>query len=293
MRRIIAVALLVAVPCVVARGEPRVVAAYAASGGAAGEVYHVDVRGLDDVVEGSVLIAYRRVPARRGDAEFRSHPVWMESGRLRVVGLSDGWATASQLTGPPTTLPAVDRDGLPRDRVCIGDRVVETGENALSEQRIVGEFDLRVLFGDAGDAVTVEGERMLRLWLGRFAVRGPIRVNMTVAGQRSGPVDERTVHESIAVADGADTGTWADLERREMEVARARRCAGALARCIEGIVGLPAGDVLATVSFAERELQRSGQAVIVLLDAHVRPQMRPDEMPGETVEPSRDGLVSR
>lgn len=263
-----------------AAAEPRVVGSYDANeadeGDATTRHYHLDIGGLEAVEPGTILVAYRRVPAKRGDAEFRGHPVWMESGRLQVVGLGTEWATARLVTGPPTPLPTLDNDGLPLDLVCIGDRLVESGEEGLRTETITGQFESNLLFHEGGSRLTADGQQILALWLTRFDVRGPIRISVVVAGEALPEGTSTFINEHLhPTAEGV--GVMADVERIENAEASARRQAAAVAETVEALLGRESGTVLATVSWPGPEQREPGTVSVRLMDASARLELRPEQ----------------
>jgi len=274
MRLLAALLLLVAaLPCA---AQPEVIAVALDEDGEM-SLYHVRTEGLDGVREGSILAAYRRLPAARGDAAFRAQSVWLESGRLQVVAAGPLWVTAHQIAGPPhAPLPSLDDDGLPLDRVCIGDRVLETGEVAFDDQTVVGRFQLSLLFPGADDRIGDAGRQTLELWLSRFADIGPVRVDVSVPGPLP-PVTghEPEIHERLtAVPLKGDEG-YAVLQRFEDERAVALRRATALAEAVESALGLAEGRVFASVSWADDHVSEPQTATIRLLQVDVVPSMRP------------------
>ncbi len=250
--------------------------------------YHLDIGGLEAVEPGTILVAYRRVPARRGDAEFRSHPVWMESGRLQVVGLGTQWATARLVSGPPTPLPALDDDGLPQDLVCIGDRLVETGEEGLRTETITGQFESILLFHEGGSRLSDDGRQLLALWISRFDIRGPVRISVVVDGEALSEAVSTTINEHLhPMADGI--GVMANVERIENAEAAARRRAAAVAEAVEQMLGRDPGTVLATVSWPGSEQREPGMISLMLMDASARLELRPEENPADGPIAERTG----
>lgn len=285
MRHLLILALLLwSLP---ALAQPEVVAVYGAAKGpawSAGEralEYQVRTAGLDGVREGSILIAYRRVPAERGDAPFRYEPVWLESGRLQVTAIGPRWVTARQiLDSPHIPLPVLDDDGLPLDRICIGDRVVESGQVGLADSQVVGRFDLELLFPGGGDDLEAEGQETLRLWLSRFGVLGGVQVDVSVPGaQPLGTGEPPTTDERIAPLPLRGDRGWAEVHRGEEARTLAQRRARRLADAVEAVLGLEDGRVLATVSWVGEGVSEAETATIRLGHAGVLPAMRPGQGP--------------
>jgi len=280
-----------------ASAQPEVVAVYAATtdqtqaSGAGGELhYQVRTAGLDGVREGSILIAYRRVPAARGDAPFRYEPVWLESGRLQVLGVGPRWMTARQVyssSSPP--LPALDADGLPLDRVCIGDRVLESGQIGLSDAQVVGRFDLDLLFQGGGDELGTGGRESLMVWLSRFGVLGEVQVDVSIPGPQSIGTGEPPVTEEWLrpVPLQGDRG-WTEVRRVEESLALAQRRTRRLGDVVESVLGMDTGQVLATVSWVGEGISEPGTATIRLGRATVVPNLRPGEW--EESNARQDGL---
>jgi len=266
-----------------AAAEPRVVGVYNSGypSGApdAGEdpVYHLDVRGLDAVELGSILIAYRRVPAVRGDAAFRDDPVWMESGRVKVVGFGEnGWAVGHMVTGPPFELPALDDDGLPRDRICIGDRVVDSGSVGPAAESVVGHFDHDLLFHEGSHELRDDGLEVLRLWLSRFAVGGSVRVDVGIAGMRRGSAGASpATRERLARTEGPDGIGRAEVHGSAEEASLAQRRAARLRRLVAQIVGVDPSLVLATTSWPDESVTDTDSVTIRMLDAVPLPELSP------------------
>jgi hypothetical protein len=241
--------------------------------------YHVRIDGLSGVRDGSVLVAFRRVPSARGAAPFREDPVWLESGRLQVLAVGNGWATARQILGTPhPLLPSLDADGLPLERICIGDRVVDAGQVGLSDHRVIGRFDLELLFGPGGDALVDGGREALAMWLSRFAVDGAIQVDVSLpGGQQPSTGTPPTTDEAVSgVALRAGSG-WSDIRRTEEELAIAQRRARSLAAAVEAALGREQGHVLATVSWTGQGVSEAQTATIRLGRATVLPHMRPHD----------------
>jgi len=267
--------------------QPEVVAVYTAPLGFApdGEVtsmeYQVRTAGLEGVREGSILIAYRRVPAARGDAPFRFEPVWLEAGRLQVTAVGPRWVTARQVAeSPHLPLPSLDHDGLPLDRICIGDRVVESGQVGLTDSQVVGRFDLDLLFPGGGHEMEIEGQEAVRLWLSRFGVLGAVQVDVSVPGpQPHGTGAPPTTDERITAVPLRGDHGWAEVQRVEEHVTLAQRRARRLADAVEAALGMEDGRVLATVSWAGEGVSEPGTATIRLGHAGVLPAMRPGESP--------------
>jgi len=267
------IALSAALPCA---AQPEVIAVAPGDGGEM-SLYQVRIDGLDHVQEGSVLAAYRRLPAERGDALFRGQPVWLESGRLRIVALGPNWATAQPIAGPPRSpLPSFDDDGLPLDRVCIGDRVLETGEIAFGDQAVVGRFDLSLLFGVHGDQLSEGGAETLALWLSRFEDLGPVRIDVSVPGPHRPVTGHRPeIQERLHPVPLKGDEGYAVLQRFEDERAVALRRAAAIARAVEAALGWAEGRVFASVSWTDDHVSEEHTATIRLLSADVVPSMRP------------------
>ncbi|MDP7110323.1 MAG: hypothetical protein QGH45_00095 [Myxococcota bacterium] len=271
-------------PLQLAHAEPHVVGVYTnghAPGWAfletEGWVYHVDARGLDAIDMGSVMVAYRRVPAERGDAAFRDDPVWMESGRLQVVGLGEGgWVVARMVAGPPFPLPAMDDDGLPRDKVCIGDRVVESGSVGPGAESVIGHFEHELLFGAGTHDLREGGSEVLRVWLSRFAVGGSVRIDVGVQGSTGGlaaPLAE--THERLARTGGPDGTQRAEVRGDGDEAALAQRRAARLGRLVTEVLDLDPEVVLTTTSWPDEAVSDPNTVTIRLLDAVPRAEMAP------------------
>lgn len=270
-----------------ALAQPEVVAVYTtaqsslADGGISPAEYQVRTAGLDGVREGSILIAYRRVPAARGDAPFRFEPVWLESGRLQVTAVGPRWVTARQvMESPRLPLPALDDDGLPLDRICIGDRVVESGQVGLTDSQVVGRFDLELIFPGGGHEMELEGQEVVRLWLSRFGVLGTVQVDVSVPGpQPHGTGEPPTTDERITAMPLRGDHGWADIHRVEEQMTLAQRRARRLADAVEAALGMEDGRVLATVSWAGEGVSEPDTATIRLGQAGVLPALRPGESP--------------
>ena len=263
----------VALPCV---AQPEVIAV-TSDGEGETTLYQVRVDGLDFVQEGSVLAAYRRLPALRGDASFREQAVWLESGRLRIVAMGSRWATAQQIAGPPRSpLPSLDVDGLPLDRVCIGDRVMETGEVVFDDQTVIGRFELALLFLGPDERISDAGRETLTLWLSRFEDAGPVRVDVSVPGPRPPVTGHRPeVQEQLTAMPLKGDEGYAVLQRFEDDRAIALRRSAALAGVVEAALGLTQGRVFASVSWADDHVSEEQTATIRLMRADVVPYMRP------------------
>jgi len=279
------VILSTCVTCLGVHAQPGVTAVYAVPGETSIEGgtpapelhYRVRIEGLADVRDGSVLVAYRRVPAARGTAAFRLDPVWLEAGRMQVLAVGNGWATARQISGTPhLLLPSLDADGLPLERICIGDRVVDTGQVGLVDQRVIGRFDLDLLFGASGDCVVEGGREALTLWLGRFAVSGAIQVDVSLPGEHP-PSTGRppTVDEAVSEVALQEGSGWSRVQRTEEELALAQRRARSLANAIETVLGREPGQVLATVSWTGAGASEARTATIRLGQASILPNLRP------------------
>jgi hypothetical protein len=270
-----------------AQAQPEIVAVYGAARTPADGVpasnleYQVRTAGLDGVREGSILIAYRRVPAARGDAPFRYEPVWLESGRLQVTAIGPRWVTARQVTNAPRPpLPALDDDGLPLDQICIGDRVLESGQVGLTESQVVGRFDLELLFPGGGDDLETEAQETLRLWLSRFGVLGAVQVDVSVPGaQTLGTGEPPTTDERITPLPLRGDHGWAEVHRGEEDRTLAQRRARRLSDAVEAVLGMEDGRVLATVSWVGEGVSEPGTATIRLGHAGVLPAMRPGQGP--------------
>jgi hypothetical protein len=270
-----------------AQAQPEIVAVYGAThdpatvDGELGLEYQVRTAGLDGVREGSILIAYRRIPSARGDAPFRYEPVWLESGRLQVTTIGPRWVTARPvMDSPHIPLPALDDDGLPLDRICIGDRVVESGQVGLTDTQVVGRFDLELLFAGGGDEMEREGQEALRLWLSRFGVLGFVQVDVSVPGaQPLGTGEPPTTDERIVPLPLRGDRGWAEVHRAEEGRTLAQRRARHLAAAVEAVLGMEGGRVLATVSWVGEGVSEAGTATIRLDHAGVLPAMRPGEGP--------------
>lgn len=280
-----------------AQADPHVVGVYTGgdpSGqptGADDPVYHVDVRGLDAVEMGSVLIAYRRVPAARGDATFREDPVWMESGRLKVIGLGEqGWAVGRMVAGPPFALPALDDDGVPRDRICIGDRLVDTGTVGAAAESVVGHFEHELLFLPGSHELRDEGFEVLRLWLSRFAVGGGIRVDVGIGGPRAVAAGRvPATHERLARTEGPDGIGRAEVRGSAEEASLAQRRAARLRRLVTEILGVDPSLVLATTSWPDESVTDTDTVTIRMLDAVPLAELSP----GEPVAPGDGPMAGR
>ena len=297
MRCFALTAMLMVVVALPALAQPEVVAVYAAPadlerGGVAGAELHYQVRtaGLDGVREGSILIAYRRVPAARGDAPFRYEPVWLESGRLQVLGVGPRWMTARQISHSPyPPLPSVDADGLPLDRVCIGDRVLESGQIGLTDAQVVGRFDLDLLFSGGGDEIGAGGLDSLMVWLSRFGVLGEVHVDVSIPGpQPNGTGEPPTTEERVRPVPLHGDRGWAEVRRVEESLALAQRRTRRLGDVVETALGLETGLVLATVSWVGEGVTEPGTATIRLRRATVVPNLRPGEW--EKTAARQDGL---
>jgi hypothetical protein len=271
-------------PAPLAHAEPHVVGVYTnghAPGWAfletEGWVYHVDARGLDAVDMGSVLVAYRRVPAARGDAAFRDDPVWMESGRLQVVGLGEGgWVIARLVAGPPFPLPAMDDDGLPRDKVCIGDRVVESGSVGAGAEAVIGHFDHDLLFQSGTHELRDGGDEVVRVWLSRFAVGGSVRIDVGVQGILGGlAAPSAETHERLARTGGPDGTERAEVRGNGDQSALAQRRAARLGRLVIEMLDLDPEVVLTTTSWPGEAVSDANTVTIRLLDAVPRAEMAP------------------
>ena len=253
-------------------------------------LYQVRVDGLAHVVEGSVLAAYRRLPALRGDASFREHPVWLESGRLRILAMGPRWATAQQIAGPlRSPLPSLDDDGLPLDRVCIGDRVMETGEVVFEDQTVTGRFEISLMFSGPDERISDAGREALSLWLSRFEDTGQVRVDVSVPGPRPPVTGHRPeVEEQLAPVPLKGDEAYAVLQRFEDDRAIALRRSAALAGAVEAALGLADGRVFASVSWADDHVSEEQTATIRLMRADVVPYMRP----GGGAEEGRDSAAT-
>lgn len=288
-------AALVVLYALPALAQPEVVAVYSVpalqvpGGSAEGELhYQVRTAGLDGVREGSILVAYRRVPAARGDAPFRYEPVWLESGRLQVLGVGPRWMTARQVSNSSRLpLPSLDADGLPLDRVCIGDRVLESGQIGLTEAQVVGRFDLDFLFQGGGDDIGVGGSESVEVWLSRYGVLGEVQVDVSIPGRQPlGTGEPPTTEEQIEPVPLHGTRGWAEVRRVEESLALAQRRTRKLAVVVERVLGLEPGQVLATVSWVGEGVSEPSTATIRLDQATIVPNLRP----GEWKEPAaRDG----
>ena len=249
-----------------------------------GPYYHVDVRGLDTAGIGSVLVAFRRVPSARGDAEFRDDPVWMEAGRLEVLGQGEGWVTARMVAGPPFPIPALDDDGLPGDRVCIGDRVVETGSAGVSAEAVVGHFEQDLLFPAGSHVLHDDGLEVMRVWLSRFAVGGSVRIDVGIRGERKAVEGRRpATRERLARADGPAGAGRAVVHGTSEQLAVAQRRAARLGRLVAEALEIPGDRVLATTSWADEGVTASRTVTVRLLDAVPLAEMTPG------AEESEDG----
>ena len=280
MRIMVLIGLLVCARSALA--QPSVVAVYPSDAGGQQMQYHVQIDGLDGLTDGSILVAYRRVPAFRGDASFRDRAVWLESGRLQIVAMGPLYATATRIDTPAVPLPALDDDGVPRDRVCIGDRVLETGEVGLTEQTVVGRFELTTLFSGRGDVLSAEARETLRVWTSRFGIVDTVRVDVSVPGPRPPPVGHPpTTHERVSPMPLRGAAGWAEIRRVEEERTLAQRRARKLAEAVEAALGFEAGAVLATVSWADDAVSEPQTATVRLTRAVVVPSMRPGDQMGE------------
>jgi len=267
-----------------AQAEPHVVGVYTSGQApgwaimeAEGWAYHVDARGLNGVEMGSVLVAYRRVPAARGDAAFREDPVWMESGRLQVVGMGEGgWVIARMVAGPPFPLPALDDDGLPRDKVCIGDRVVESGSIGAGAESVVGHFEHDLIFEAGTHELRDSGVEVVHVWLSRFAVGGSVRIDVSIQGTPGGlaaAIPE--THERLARTSGPDGSGRAELRGVGDSSALAQRRAARLGRLVGDALELEPGAVLTTTSWPGEAVSDNETVTIRLLDAVPLAEMAP------------------
>ncbi|MEE2828765.1 MAG: hypothetical protein VX498_06235 [Myxococcota bacterium] len=145
----------------------------------AGQVYTVDL-GDELASRGSILQVYRRLPAKRGTAAYRSSVVWWEVGQLTVQAVGNGLAIASWSAEPSSPVPAeLEESGAPGDLVLVGDRVRATGGIAARPAKIRVTFARSDLFESGGTELGEEGTEFLATWLeGLESMEGPIEVEV-------------------------------------------------------------------------------------------------------------------
>ncbi len=168
-----------------------------------GDAYVVALRGEAGVNVGSVLQAYRRMPAARGTAEYRDHAVWWEVGSLRVRALNDGLAVAVANAGPEHPLPAgLNESGAPPEQIHVGDRVRVTGAIAARPEPVRVAFDRSLIFGEGAIRLKGEGKAFLAEWLrGLRSMEGPIEVQVHAHIDELGGVEPDVRREISAAAD--------------------------------------------------------------------------------------------
>ena len=191
-----------------------------------GDLLILEIGDEPAVGPGTVLQAWRRLPATRGTASYRSAALWFEVAELTVIQLSDGVAIARRTGDPKDPVPAdLDRTGAPPDVVWIGDRVRTTGAVALRPVEVRVTFAREDLFKESDFTLAAEGLSHMNGWLrglkslelpvtvevhGRFAELGPelpdvsrsVSVDQNapfgpVPGEPVVPVD--SLHGSLAV----------------------------------------------------------------------------------------------
>jgi len=166
-----------------AEEEPPVAAATNRAGrvvaAADGGVYTVEL-GDEVVSPGSILQVYRRMPAARGSAEYRSAVVWWEVGQLTVTAVGGRTAVASGQVAPQTPLPPeLDESGAPPGVVLIGDRVRATGGIGPRPATVRVTFSRSDLFEHGQSDFGTEGSAFFKGWLkGLKSMEGPIQVEI-------------------------------------------------------------------------------------------------------------------
>ena len=132
------------------------------------------------VAEGSVLVAWRRLPSLRGGADYRVAGLWWEVAELTVVQVGAGVAVARRTGDPPQPVPAaMDETGAPAAQVHVGDRVRTTGAVGERSLGVRVTFPREELFGDADVEFGEGGEDVMRQWLrGLQSMELPITVEV-------------------------------------------------------------------------------------------------------------------
>ncbi|HCP45201.1 MAG TPA: hypothetical protein DIU15_04125 [Deltaproteobacteria bacterium] len=144
------------------------------------ESYVLDLADEVEVVPGSILQVYRRLPSARGTAAYRSHALWWPVGSLRVINTGEGLGVAVLEAGPKEPLPAgMEESGAAADLIQIGDRVRATGAVGERPTPVRVTFARSALFGTGDIALPESGDALLREWLrGLKTMDGPIEVQV-------------------------------------------------------------------------------------------------------------------
>jgi len=144
------------------------------------ESYVLELADEVDVVPGSILQVYRRLPSARGTAAYRGRAVWWPVGSVRVVNTGDGLGIAVLEDGPSEPLPAgLEESGVAADVIQIGDRVRATGAVGERPTPVRVTFARAALFGSGDVALPESGDALLREWLrGLKTMDGPIEVQV-------------------------------------------------------------------------------------------------------------------
>jgi hypothetical protein len=187
--RLAAFLLVLSVPVAV-HAEERVAGTIVA---VQGDLLVVELGEEPGVGPGTVMQAFRQLPAARGTAAYRDAGVWFEVAELTVVQVADGVAIARRTGDPGEPVPAdLDETGAPPEEVWVGDRVRTTGAVALRPVEVRVTFDRADLFGEADFDLPEPGRAHLAGWLrGLRSMDLPITVEVHGRFQELGqePVD--------------------------------------------------------------------------------------------------------